>query len=321
MTCPWVNMILNAPGAKEAWGAIFSELKHLALAKPSPVELHNQTIVPDRLLSEAAWELWELYPSNAARTSQALIEWCRVDPAGGKAVLILDAMSLRELPLLLGGAEKRGVTPVQVTVTGSEVPSETEDFAKALGASNRAGLYNNKVPAAFKPFGRMVHTDVFDHPFADCISTVPHDPNLFIWHTWLDKMIHVYQRTPDQIFKQTSTELQSDGFWKFIDRLRQGRRLIITSDHGYAVSRDFSSDEKDVDAIKTLRETFGGSRYTAKTKDFKAQFMPPLILATDHHLVVMGQKKWPVQSGFPYVCHGGLSLLEVAVPFIELPAL
>ena len=47
--------------------------------------------------------------------------------------------------------------------------------------------------------------------------------------------------------------------------------------------------------------------------------MPPTVLNHNGHLVVMGQTKWKVQGGFPQVCHGGLSLLEVAVPFIELP--
>jgi hypothetical protein len=45
-----------------------------------------------------------------------------------------------------------------------------------------------------------------------------------------------------------------------------------------------------------------------------------VVSANEHH-IVMGQRKWKVQGGFPHVCHGGFSLLEVAVPFIELPPL
>jgi hypothetical protein len=36
-------------------------------------------------------------------------------------------------------------------------------------------------------------------------------------------------------------------------------------------------------------------------------------------LIVVAQRKWDVQGGFPHLCHRGLSLLEAAVPFIELP--
>jgi hypothetical protein len=41
----------------------------------------------------------------------------------------------------------------------------------------------------------------------------------------------------------------------------------------------------------------------------------------DNQHVVLGQRKWKVQSGFPHICHGGMSLLEIAVPYMELPAL
>jgi len=37
--------------------------------------------------------------------------------------------------------------------------------------------------------------------------------------------------------------------------------------------------------------------------------------------VLMGQRKWKVQGGFPQIYHGGLSLLEVAMPFLELRSL
>jgi hypothetical protein len=47
--------------------------------------------------------------------------------------------------------------------------------------------------------------------------------------------------------------------------------------------------------------------------------LPPLICRHDGWLVVMGQSKWTVQGGFPHLCHRGLSLLEAAVPFLELP--
>ena len=41
---------------------------------------------------------------------------------------------------------------------------------------------------------------------------------------------------------------------------------------------------------------------------------------TNGRLAVLGQRKWAVQGGFPHLCHGGLSLLEAVVPFIEFAA-
>lgn len=321
MTINWVETILDATDPGAAWADIFDKMKDLAMSTASPSELHNQTIIPDRLLSEAAWELWSAYPDSAPLTSRAIKDWCDGDSAIGRAVLVLDALSLRQLPFILGGAEQRGIKDVKVGVTGSEVPSDTDHFAKALGATSRGSLSNNGATKAFIPFARSCETQVLGIPFADCLGAVPNCPNVFIWHSWLDDLIHVQHRLPDQIHRQSENELQGDGFWKFVDKLRQGRRLVITADHGYATAGDFSSGETDPEATKVLKDNFGASRYKKKQKDLKTRFMPPIILEKDEFLVVMGQKKWTVQGGFPKVCHGGLSLLEVAVPFIELPPL
>jgi len=317
----WLNIILNSPSPTAAWSRIFERLKELAETCNSPVELHNQTIAPDRLLAETAWELWRTYPEAAPRTAFHLKKWCSVPSSNGRAVLVLDALSLREMPWLLGGAQAREIQPVDVRVTGAEAPSDTDQFARALGVPSRSHLARNGASDNFKLFPSKAYTDVISMPFEDAVKDIHHDPNVFVWHSWLDDLIHVHKKLPDQIYNTAAATLQDDGFWKFVNRLRQGRKLVITSDHGYAVSKLFSSEEIDPDVIEKLRETFGASRYKKVNGPWQERFMPPIVVSQNEHHIVMGQRKWKVQGGFPHVCHGGLSLLEVAVPFIELPPL
>ncbi len=316
MSTDWSGIILDSQSPQDAWAEIFSALQALSRSSSSPVALHDATVIPDRLLTEAAWELWEAFPMHAEKTSGNLKGWA---VGSGKAVLILDALSLRELPILMGAAEARGIQPVQVKVTGSECPSTTDHFAKSLGLPSRSALANDGKPGTFALFGGDCYTDVVSLPFEDC--AVPPTPNLVIWHSWLDDLIHLQQKLPDQIASIATSTLQSDGFWNFINRLRQGRGLIITSDHGYAVSKRFSSEVEDPDAIEILRKTFGASRNKAVSEPWQKRFMPPIVMTNNNQHVVMGQRKWKVQGGFPHVCHGGMSLLEVAVPYMEFPAL
>jgi len=316
MSTDWSGIILDSQSPQDAWAEIFSALQSLSRSSSSPVALHDATVIPDRLLTEAAWELWEAFPMHAEKTSGNLKGWA---VGSGKAVLILDALSLRELPILMGAAEARGIQPVQVKVTGSECPSTTDHFAKSLGLPSRSALANDGKPGTFALFGGDCYTDVVSLPFEDC--AVPPTPNLVIWHSWLDDLIHLQQKLPDQIASIATSTLQSDGFWNFINRLRQGRGLIITSDHGYAVSKRFSSEVEDPDAIEILRKTFGASRNKAVSEPWQKRFMPPIVMTNNNQHVVMGQRKWKVQGGFPHVCHGGMSLLEVAVPYMEFPAL
>lgn len=317
MSIPWHEIILDGATPKDAWQDIFHSLKKLAQTNTSPVALHDQTVIPDRLLSEAAWPLWNAYPDAAVKTSDALKGWCAETASGGKAVLILDALSLRELPVLIAGAKSHGIEPTEIRITGAECPPTTDQFAKALGLPSRSTLANDNKPGTFALFDQC-YTDAVSIPFED--YPVPPAPNLVIWHSWLDDLIHLQKKLPDQISKTAETVLQSHGFWDFINRLRQGRQLVITSDHGYAVSKRFSSEVSDPDAVDILRKTFGASRYKPAAQEWQIQFMPPIVMTYHKQHMVMGQWKWKVQSGFPHVCHGGMSLLEVAVPFVTVPA-
>lgn len=317
MSTDWTGIILGSQAPETAWASIFSSLLDLAKQSSSPVALHDATVIPDRLLSEAAWDLWESYPEHSVKISAMLKEWTA--QGSNKAVLILDALSLREMPILLSAAAVRGVNPLLVNVAGSECPSTTDQFAKAIGLSSRSALVNDTKPGTFSLFGGNCYTDVISMPFEDC--AVPPSPNLVIWHSWLDDQIHLHKKLPDQIASCASKTLQGDGFWDFVSKLRQGRRLVITSDHGYAVCKRFSSQIVDPEAIKIFRETFGASRYKPVSEPWRKRFMPPIVMSHNKHHIVVGQRKWKVQSGFPDVDHGGMTLLEVAVPYMELPAL
>lgn len=320
-TPTWVDIILDSPSPTDVWNGVFARLGEIALSCDSPDDLHNQTVGPDRLLAETAWELWASYPNAAPRTSSQLREWCAAPSSIGHAVLVLDALSLREMPWLLRGAQARNIQPIDVRATGAEAPSNTDQFARALGVPSRSHLAGNGAPSSFNLFPSKTYTDVINVPFEDSVRCIPHEANVFVWHSWLDDLIHVHKQLPDQIYKAASTKLQDDGFWKFVNRLRQGRKLIITSDHGYAVSRLFSREEIDPDVIDKLRETFGAARYKKANGPWQERFMPPIVVSHNEYHIIMGQRKWKVPGGFPHVCHGGLSFLEVAVPWIEFKAI
>ena len=209
MNADWPRIILESQSPGVVWAEIFSNLLTLAEQSSSPIALHDATVVPDRLLTEAAWELWEDFPDYAVRTSTTLKEWATKDSS--KAVLILDALSLRELPILLGGAQARNIQPIQTRVTGSECPSTTDQFALALDLPSRSALSNNGKPGTFKLFEGDCYTDVVSLPFADC--TVPPTPNVVIWHCWLDDLIHLQKKNPDQITSIATDTLQGNGFW------------------------------------------------------------------------------------------------------------
>jgi hypothetical protein len=322
----WVDVIVGQDDPATAWKHIFAMLRELAVQSTKSGVLDKTTVAPDRLLANSAWNLWDDFHHYAPTVIDELKKFWIQTSASGTAILLLDALSLRELPIIIAAAKDRGLTPTRVEALGSQVPSDTDRFAEALGLSGRSKLFNNQPPASFIFSGPDVHTDVLDSPFSDCSELVPSKPRLFLWHKWPDEpLIHLHDSQddgPDIVASQTKQQLTSPEFWRFIDRIRHGRRLVITSDHGYAVSRFFSDEIKDSETVHLLRSVFGAKRYAAESPNtpWPRRHLPPLVGHHNGRLVVLGQRKWAVQGGFPHLCHGGLSLLEAVVPFIEFPA-
>lgn len=315
VTKDWLNIFFENNTDQQTWQKIFDKVKRISLESPNSDEIRKSLACGDRLISESAWELWKTYSDNANLASVKLIDFIKSSSAEGKAVLLVDAMSIKELPLIIQAAKDRDIK-TKINILGSEIPSDTDHFAQALGLTSRSKLENNSAPKSSIFVENKFYTDVTGYPFEDCLGSIPNEKNIFIWHTWLDDLMHtVEDRKPFD--KQSEEKLTSEGFWNLINKLRQGRKLLLLSDHGYATSYYFRDDKNPMDT-KKFKDLFGAKRYVKSDNlNITNEFLPPLVFNKDQHLVIIGQHKWKVTGGFPHYCHGGLTLAEVSVPVIE----
>lgn len=271
----------------------------------------------DDLISTSAWDLWNSFQGQVPRTSSLLRSfWER--PAQGKAILILDGLSLREMPHLIAGAEAHGLKIVSSTATASELPPETDPFAAALGYASRSSLRNASASKHFPG----AKTTVTDMDWLSCAQAVTPDPGIIIWHQMPDDRIHSLENDGDALGR-LATELASaflsDEFWSLVQKLTTGRSLIITSDHGYAAGGEFY--ELPDGPTGFLRETFKARRCLAGDGEL-GEASPPLVMRFDTprgpYRLALGRRKWRVAGGFPKLTHGGLTLFEVLSPFVEI---
>ncbi len=323
---PLLDSVLTAQ-PKEAWQGIFAMLWDIFSAPLTPQHVEREVTERERkvselelLLSGSAWELWRDFEKSVPHTAQSLIDFW-LGSSSGKAILILDSLSLREAPWLLQEAERRGYRIHQARVCGSELPSDTTSFAKALGFAQRSVLENNGAGSTHALPG--ARTESLNVAWEDCLNWIASAPALVLWHHWPDERIHQLAEPGDgfqKLCRETAQHLTSDSFWQMVERMATGRRLVITSDHGYAASGMFA-DVTNKEQAGWLKENFRSSRF-AQGPSATHHWVPPisLCLQTAHgtNQFALGRRKWRSAGGYPTLAHGGLSLLEVAVPFIEI---
>jgi hypothetical protein len=273
----------------------------------------------DNVLSGSAWDLWAHFESAVPKASRGVIDFWS-STTGGKAVLILDGLSLREAPWLLEQAKSRGYTLHRSEVRGAELPGETTPFAKALGFTQRSALENNEAGSTHKLSGAF--TACSNLPPKDCLDMVGAQPGVVFWHHWPDERMHDLSGPGlglRKLTKEAHAWLCSDDFWALVDRLTTGRRLLVTSDHGYAACGEFHDLSGDQSTY--MKSVFKSGR-SAQATATHAAWVPPIDLklstALGDHQLVLGRRKWKSAAGYPTLQHGGLSLLEVFVPFVEL---
>lgn len=273
----------------------------------------------DFYLSTAGWDLWRDFDAATTHTADRLADWW-TKPHSKKAILILDGLSLRELPFLLSGAGKHGFTVNTIEATTSELPGETTQFAQALGFPQRSSLSNNAAGNGHRLPG--ARTECADLPWRDCANMIGAEPNWVFWHHWPDSRVHdlsVAGQGLETLSKEAAQTLLSDDFWDFVERLATGRRVVITSDHGYAAPGLFADAPEE--QAKFLRDTFKSGR-SASSQGETGPWVPPIAMSLtsrrgDYRLA-LGRRKWKSQGGYPTLAHGGLSILEVLSPFVEL---
>ena len=322
---PKIDSVLTAP-PKEAWQVIFENLWEIFSAPLAPHRTEQEVTARERkvsdlelLVSSSAWELWHEFESSVPRATQSVIDFWNERPSG-KAVLILDGLSLRESPWLLQEAERRGYHIQQAGARGSEIPSDTTPFAKALGFGQRSSMDNNGAGQAHRLTG--ARTESLNAAWDYCLDWIGSAPDIVLWHHWPDDRIHQLAEPGDgfqKLCREAAQHLTSDSFWKMIERMATGRRLVITSDHGYAASGMFT-DVTNREQAAWLKTNFGSSRF-AHGPGTAHHWVPPISLslqtASGICQFALGRRKWRSTGGYPTLAHGGLSLLEVTVPFIE----
>ena len=233
------------------------------------------------------------------------------------AVVIFDGLSLREIPLLLDLAEQSRMPVETASYSIAAVPSETAAFIEErLKISNtspsqlpqRRELKSQGIQAYY-----YAHTNERHQLDLDAKA-------LLLWSSFPDqtyadsgaRFAHHFE----QIHKMLETAWQNT-----VQQIPKGRKILITSDHGYVyfgAGLDFNRDRA---SLRSLSEYLGGERHRVFTTQESPPDHPDLAILESKKLAILRGRVKPHFQGpasNKLYRHGGLSLMEMLTPWVVI---
>jgi len=222
-------------------------------------------------------------------------------------LLLIDGLSLRELPLVQAVLAARGLTP-QVDWALAPLPTETADFARrhynASGPSDMVG-HAHRYPFDF----RHVTSEGWQPDFA------PGQRRRFIWYAFPDDYFGLKETDyARHVIQPIEAVLQA-----VLDDPTLVRPLVITGDHGYLWQGDQCAwPVEDTEERAVLAEHFKLGRSTRTTSDPLAATGKVWVRGSIG--AARGRFGWggAVRGAGSLFKHGGASLMECLVPWVEL---
>lgn len=235
----------------------------------------------------------------------------------GAAVVVFDGASLREIPLLLAKAKESGFRVVERSFGLAALPSTTTAFVGARLLGKEVG------PKTLPQRKELKEKGVLAFYLDDAISTQHIQPvngeRLLVWSAFPD---NTYQDS-DARFARHFADMKNlfDAAWRnTVMQIPRGRRIVITSDHGYIFFGAGFDSTRPNDACALLDQ----DRYKSFRED---EALPDA--ATEPCLQVIPEKRLAMLRGRlknrprgpsanKVYRHGGLSLMEMLTPWIVL---
>jgi len=271
----------------------------------------------EELIATGAQSVWDELQADSAQ-APTVKEWLGLDSplplATSRAAVVFDGLSLRELPLLLKMAEDSGFRVKSARAVATCLPTETIHYVdeRVIGTRIGPSQLRGRAELALK----NVEAFYLDQPNAR--HAFPLGPSLLIWSTYPDRLFADDNARNEALFTNFHRNYIPT-IWKYtLQDIPRGLPIVVTSDHGYIFFGASLEATRDSDAPELL----GQARWKEFTPDevLPAWHTDLQILPRSHIAMLRGRLRARPQgtSSRKLYQHGGFSLMEVLVPWIEL---
>lgn len=233
------------------------------------------------------------------------------------AIVVFDGLSLRELPVLLRLVRAGGFTVEEQGVGLAPLPSETVDFIdQRLGCGR---ISPSQLGRRRDLKERNVAAYYYAHP-GERHSLDAEARCLLLWSSFPDNTY----RDSGARFSDHFVQIQAllEAAWKAtVMSIPRGRRILITSDHGYVFLGSGLSFSRHRDTLRPLTAYLGGDRHARLSEDGEPPEHEDLAVFRAQDVAMLKGRIQLHPSGpsaNKLYKHGGLSLMEMLTPWLVL---
>ena len=281
-------------------------------------------------------ELEEVIASSADRLYDELLE----DPPPDRdvarmirkessvAVVIFDGLSLREVPLVLKMAKESDLSILETGTSRSVLPTETIDYI------DKRLKFGSIAPSLLPKRKELSEAGIVAYYYTQPSQRHSLDRDaraLLLWSAFPDNTYSDSRARFPQFFEQMH-ELLKTAWLNTIQQIPRGCKVVITSDHGYVYFGAGLSFTRSNPELRPLSRYLGGERYKKLTplsvdkvdsqgKNNGPPSHPDLAVYPERGVAVIKgrvQTHPPGKAASRLYKHGGLSIMEILVPWIVL---
>ena len=235
------------------------------------------------------------------------------------AVVVFDGLSIREIPMILTLADKSGLIVSSVSTSQSAIPSETIDFIERELPCGHIAPSQLQTRKELKEKGiAVIYSGNITQPISGEYESFP----LLVWSSF-----------PDETYKDSGARFESHfenihaqfepAWMNTVQSIKGKKKIIITSDHGYiffGTGMDFPRTSSE---MRGLNAYFGNDRNVSLKEKPDPPVSDDIFIGHSKKVaMVKGRVRTRSTGGAASKLyrHGGLSLMEMITPWIELEA-
>jgi hypothetical protein len=233
------------------------------------------------------------------------------------AVVVFDGLSIREAPMILTLADKSGLPVSSIATSHAAIPSETMNFIERELPCGHIAPSQLQTRKELKEKGIVA---IYSNDITQPLSGKYDDSPLLVWSSFPDVTYKDSGARFESHFENIHTLFET-AWMNIVQAIKGKQRIIITSDHGYiffGTGMDFPRSSSE---MKGLNAYFGNERNVSLEEKPDTPVNDDIYISESQKVAMIKGRVRTKSTGDAarkLYKHGGLSLMEMITPWIEL---